>query len=308
MNIADRRTDRGREDAGLRFERAEGRPLVPLPAFRLDDRVVEMLVPGDADTWVVIPALQEAPSIAEALDAIAAQTLRPLVLCVVDNGSTDGTPDVVRAWAAAAGPAPAGRGSAPAAISAIGVRLAFEPEKGTGAAADTGMRFAIAAGAAYLLRTDADSRPREDWAARMRSRLSGGVDLVAGRLVDRPDEHLSVRRRLALRALMTGAAIVSVPKNRGPGYRTRFRMLVGSNVGIRAATYEAAGGFPRSSIEELHDDRALMNRVRRITDRIASDRHAVVRSSARRYARYGLRGVIAWYLDHDSRGAPIDVR
>jgi hypothetical protein len=79
-------------------------------------------------------------------------------------------------------------------------------------------------------------------------------------------------------------------------------------VGIRADTYLAAGGFPRSRIEEVHDDRVLMNRTRRLTDRIASDRLAVVETSSRRYQRYGLHGVLTWYLHHDSRGAPVDVR
>jgi hypothetical protein len=188
------------------------------------------------------------------------------------------------------------------------VRLVTEPEKGTGAAADTGMRIAAASGARYLLRTDADSLPRPTWAARMVQRLATDADLVAGRMVDRRDEGNGLPTRTVLWLLVAIAAAVSVPKNRGRGYRTRFRMMMGSNVGIRADTYLAAGGFPRSRIEEVHDDRVLMNRARRLTDRIASDRRAVVASSSRRYRRYGLRGVLAWYLHHDSRGAPVDVR
>jgi glycosyltransferase involved in cell wall biosynthesis len=283
-----------------RFERAEGRPLVPLPPFRLEDRAVEVLVPGEAAAWVTLPALDEAAGIGATLAALAAQTLRPLVVCVVDNGSTDGTLDVVRRWAAGLTTSTSGHG--------LGARLACEPEKGTGAAADTGMRLAAAAGARYLLRTDADSLPRPGWAARMVRRLGTDADLVAGRMVDRDDEGNAPATRLVLWLLVAIAAAVSVPKNRGRGYRTRFRMMMGSNVGIRADTYLAAGGFPRSRIEEVHDDRVLMNRTRRLTDRIASDRHAVVASSSRRYRRYGLRGVIAWYLRHDSRGAPVDVR
>ena len=85
-------------------------------------------------------------------------------------------------------------------------------------------------------------------------------------------------------------------------------MLVGSNVGIRAETYERAGGFPRSRIDEVHDDRALMNRTRRITDRIVSDHEAIVATSARRYRVYGLRGVLDWYLYHETHGATVDVR
>lgn len=284
--------------AADRFEPVEGRPVQDLPPLRLEDRRVETLVPGDAETWIVVPALDEARSIGATLAALRAQGHRPFVVCVVDNGSTDGTFEEVRRWA------DAGRSTDPS----LGVRLAHEPERGTGAAADTGMRIAIAAGALYLLRTDADSLPRADWAGRMVDRLSSGTDLVAGRVMDRRDEGLGVPTRLVLYALTLSAAVISVPKNRGPGYRTRFRMLVGSNVGITAATYLASGGFPRSRIDELHDDRALMNRVRRVTNRIASDPHAVVATSARRYRAYGLRGVIDWYLNHDPHGEPIDVR
>ena len=115
-------------------------------------------------------------------------------MCVVDNGSTDGTPDVVRSAAGAFRD------------GGIGLRLVTEPERGTGAASDTGMRVAIAGGASYLLRTDADSIPRGDWAARMRARLAGGLDLVAGRIVARDDDDLDPFEYLAVAVLMkTGA-------------------------------------------------------------------------------------------------------
>ena len=282
---------------GARFERVEGRPLMQLPPFHLEERAVEMLAAGDADTWVTVPALDEAAGFGATLRALQAQTLRPLVVCVVDNGSRDGTPDVVRRWATGL---PANEG--------LGVRLVAEPEKGTGAAADTGMRVAAAAGARFLLRTDADSLPVPGWAARLRERLATGTDFVAGRMVDRRDEGNGLGRRLILWTLVKITAVISVPKNHGPGYRTRFRLVMGSNLGIRAGVYLASGGFPRSAIEEVHDDRALMNRVRRVTSQIDGDRHAVVASSTRRYRRYGLRGVIRWYLGHQSGDAPVDVR
>lgn len=284
--------------AADRFEPVEGRAIVTLPEFRLDERVVEILVVGDAPTWIVVPAFDEAPSIPATLAALEAQTLRPLVVCVVDNASDDDTADVVRTWATGLA----------VRDQRLGVRLVHEPEKGTGAAADTGMRIAIAAGAAFLLRTDADSLPRPDWAVRMVARLEGGAELVAGRMVEREDEALSLRLRVALTLLTVAASAVSVPKNRGRGYQTRFRMLVGANVGIRAETYARAGGFPRSRIDEVHDDRALMNRTRRVTSRIVSDHGALVATSARRYREYGLRGVLDWYVHHETHGGTVDVR
>ena len=281
-----------------RFEPIEGRPLLAMPPFCLEERRRENLIEASSSTWVVVPAFNEGASIRATLEALEAQTLRPLVICVVDNGSTDDTLERVRTWAAHPG----------LRDGQLGVSIVHEAEKGTGAAADTGMRHAIAQGASFLLRTDADSLPRRDWAARMTDRLESGAELVAGRVVDRPDERLGLRIRLILGLLTVASAIVSVPLNRGLGYRTRFRLLFGSNVGICATTYIRTGGFPRSRIDELHEDRALMNRTRRVTDRIVADHRAIVATSARRYRRYGLRGTINWYVRHDSHGEPVDVR
>jgi glycosyltransferase involved in cell wall biosynthesis len=279
-----------------RFEDFAGRPHVHVAAVRLDERPVETLAPGEAETWVAVPAFDEELGIKATLDALCAQTLRPLVVCVVDNLSTDRTAEVVRAGAGTFGAA------------GIGLRLVVEPERGTGAAADTGMRVAIAGGARFLLRTDADSIPRVDWAARMRDRLVGGIDLVAGRIVARDDERLGPGEYLAVAVLMKVGAFGAVIRNWRPGYRTRFRLLTGGNCGIRAEMYERVGGFPRARIDEVHDDRALMNRVRRVSDRVVADHGAVVAASARRYRRYGAAGILRWYMRHETGGRPIDVR
>jgi glycosyltransferase involved in cell wall biosynthesis len=278
-----------------RFHPVDGRPLGPVEAFRLEERVVETLTRGDADTWVVVPAWQEARLIGLTLDALAAQTGRPVVLCVVDNGSTDGTVEVIRAWAAA--------------HTDKALRLVHEPDKGTGAAADTGMRVGAAAGARFLLRTDADTLPALDWADRLRGRLDDDLELVSGRVIARLDQEPMARWQLALTgALMVAAGVVCRVTNRGEGYLTRFHLCIGTNLGIRADTYLRAGGFPRSRIDEVHEDRALMNRVRRLTTRVGREPRAVVATSARRYHAYGLVGVVRWYLANDPGRSIVDVR
>jgi hypothetical protein len=131
---------------------------------------------------------------------------------------------------------------------------------------------------------------------------------VAGRIVVRDDERLTPTEYLAVAFLMKFGAFGAVFTNWRPGHRTRFRLMTGANCAIRAEMYERVGGFPRGRIDEVHDDRALMNRVRRISDRVISDHRAIVASSARRYRGYGAAGVLRWYMRHETAGRPIDVR
>ena len=97
-----------------------------------------------------------------------------------------------------------------------------------------------------------------------------GLDLVGGELVPRRDEGLPAPTRWLLRgAVHLAEAFGRVrPGNRDPEYRGPYMMAAGCNVGITAELYVAAGGFPRTAIEDLHEDRALVNAVRKLTDRL----------------------------------------
>ena len=98
------------------------------------------------------------------------------------------------------------------------------------------------------------------------------------------------------------------PGNKSPEYKGPYMMAAGCNVGITAALYEAAGGFPRTAIEDLHEDRALVNAVRRITNRYARRRDVVVYGSSRRVQAWGLRNTLLWYKDHAYRPDHVDIR
>jgi hypothetical protein len=185
-----------------------------------------------------------------------------------------------------------------------------EPQKGTGAAADTGMRAAIAAGATMLARTDADCLPRHDWTAAIRAALQSGLELVGGELVPRRDEGLSVGTRVLLRGAVELAEAFGRVRagNRDPAYRGPYMMAAGCNVGITADLYVRAGGFPRTAIEDLHEDRALVNAVRTLTDRYARRRDIVVYGSSRRVRAWGLKNTLLWYRDHAYRPEVVDIR
>lgn len=251
---------------------------------------------------VVVPVFNEAAGIRPTLEALAAQRDADVDVVFVDNGSTDGSADVIRAFAAERG--------------LDRWRVIDEPQKGTGAAADTGMRDAIAAGATLLARTDADCLPREDWTAAVRRALTPraeggrGLRLVGGELVPRRDEGVGPVTRAVLRgAVHLAEAFGRIrPGNRSPEYLGPYLMAAGCNVGITAELYLAAGGFPRTKIEDLHEDRALVNAVRRITRDYARRGDVVVFGSSRRVRAWGLRRTLLWYKDHAYRPEVVDIR
>ena len=247
---------------------------------------------------VVVPVFNEAAGIGPTLDALAAQQDDDFDVVFVDNGSTDGSADLIGAFGHPRW------------------RVIDEPQKGTGAAADTGMRAAIAAGAELLARTDADCLPRADWTAAIRRSLTPrseggrGLRLVGGELVPRTDEGLGWPTRAALRGAVHVAEAFGRLRsgNRDPAYLGPYLMAAGCNVGITAELYLAAGGFPRTRIEDLHEDRALVNAVRRITRDYARRGDVVVQGSSRRVRAWGLKNTLLWYRDHAYRPELVDIR
>ena len=249
------------------------------------------------DLWVIVPAYNEHRALPATLNALATQQDRDFTLLVVDNASTDATADVVRTFAAA--------------HPDFDVRVIAEPCKGTGAAADTGMRYAIAAGARLLARTDADCLPDPDWIATARAALGSGLEMVTGVLRPRRDEvRLKVWERWLLPAVISLCATFGKfrPGNRDPAYLGPYMMCPGCNLAITATLYERSGGFPRTAVEDVHEDRALANRVRKVTRAYGRTRGMVVYGSVRRLRSYGLIGTLAWYLDHKNRPAEVDIR
>lgn len=251
---------------------------------------------------VVVPVYNEAGGILLTLEALAAQRDGDFDVVFVDNGSADDSVAIVEEFAAARGLAR--------------WRVIHEPQKGTGAAADTGMRAAIDAGAQLLARTDADCLPRADWTAAVRRSLTPrahgglGLRLVGGELIPRRDEGLSWPTRVLLRGAVHLAEAFGRVRagNRDPAYLGPYMMAAGCNVGITAELYLAAGGFPRTRIEDLHEDRALVNAVRRITSDYARRGDVVVCGSSRRVQAWGLRNTLLWYKDHAYRPEHVDIR
>ncbi len=247
--------------------------------------------------WVVVPAYNEERGIRSTLAALAAQADADFTLVVVDNSSTDRTVEVVREFA----------GTHPR----LDLHLIGEVQKGTGAASDTGMRYAIAHGATHLARTDADCLPDPDWTAAIRRGFAGGVELIGGRLLPRTDEVcLHFWERWLLPTVVEQAAAFGKlrPGNRDPAYLGGYLMCPGCNLAITTELYVRSGGFPRTAIEHVHEDRALVNRVRRVSTAYARRPDVRVRGSVRRLRAYGLVSTLKWYADHRYTPDVVDIR
>lgn len=247
--------------------------------------------------WVVIPAYNEEKWIGSTLLSLARQRHSEFTVLVVDNASTDATADAVRKFAAA--------------HPEMDVRVVTEPQKGTGAACDTGIRHAIANGATHLARTDADCLVDPQWTVAVMRGFASGLEMVGGRLKARTDDFTVPMRERALLAFLVsfgGFMARFRAHNRSPEYLGPYVLCAGGNSAITADLYVRCGGYPRVSIEDDHEDRVLVNRVRRVTRAYGKRRDMVVYWSQRRTKAWGIRNTLAWYTDHSYVGETVDVR
>lgn len=244
--------------------------------------------------FVVVPFYQEARMLPATLQALLQQHDPEFELVLVDNGSTDGSGAIAREFAA---------------VAPFPVHIASEAQKGTGAAADTGFRRAIALGAEVVARTDADCVPDRGWTAAIREAFErDGLEFAAGRIRPRTDEGLSLRERVVLPLMVAMAERYGRYARRGPRFRYPYFMAAGNNLAITARLYERAGGFPRTAIEHVHEDRALSETVRQMTNRAAVRDDMIVYNSVRRVRAYGFVNVLRWYRNHGYAPAVVDVR
>ena len=251
-----------------------------------------------SDFFVVVPFYNEERWLPATLDALAAQSDADFQLLLVDNASTDDSRLIAQRFAASCDRFP--------------VHVIDEREKGTGAASDTGFRTAIARGARWIARTDADCLPHRDWVRALKRALrDDGLEFVGGKQRPRDDEApRGSLRHTVLNVMLWLAENYGrlLPSRRGPAFKYPYFMAAGNNLAISAALYDQSGGFPRSRIEDLHEDRALSEKVRTLTARGAFRRDVIVYCSARRVRAYGHLNTLRWYSDHGYRAAVVDVR
>ena len=158
---------------------------------------------------VVVPARNAQPTLGALLDALAAQTVVPVEVIIVDDGSTDDTGAV-----AAAHP-----------LRPVVVR---GPGRGSYAARNCGIAVAAAPVLAF---TDADCVPAPDWLERGLAALAGGPQLVGGRIVQRRRDGASRWERYDRATYLDQAELVP------QGFAATANLLAD------AATIRRLGGF-----------------------------------------------------------------
>lgn len=176
-------------------------------------------LPSPASPVVVLPVFNRAVTVQQTLDAVLAQTLPPVRLVVVDDGSTDGTADAIERRLAEAQPA-------------FPISLVRQPNHGVATARNVGL---AACGDVELVAfLDSDDLWPPDFLERASAALSADPEAVAA-TADR--EFWSAEGAVSLRSgegLGTDAARWMLEHDSG----------IASATVCRAAVARACGGFP----------------------------------------------------------------
>jgi glycosyltransferase involved in cell wall biosynthesis len=244
---------------------------------------------------ICIPCYNEASYIAKTLHSLSLQEDRNFKVFVCDNGSTDQTASLAMSAGLELG---------------LNLEIVHEGKKGTGAAADSAFRAAIAQGYDLLARTDADALVDSSWTGAIRKHFQEHPHGLAAGITGPIAGEVSYRFNVMLRAASLLASTFGLfrPSNYGKGLRGLYVMTNGNNLAIDSKTYLAAGGFRHTRIEELHEDRQLVNDVRAAGEKVFLVRAMKVQVSARRVNAWGLLNSLKWYANHSYKGEEIDIR
>lgn len=130
---------------------------------------------------IVLPVRNRQSVVVRTLDSIAAQDFRPIKLIIVDNGSTDSTPEVINEWVAAHK------------ADDFEIIVASQPEQGAARARNKGLTMVDTE---YVMFFDSDDVMEHDHISRIDAMLTAhkGVDLLYWSVTFRdPDGWTSVK-------------------------------------------------------------------------------------------------------------------
>lgn len=203
---------------------------------------------------VVIPVLNAARTLPLCLAALSRLDPKPNEIIFVDNGSSDGSQGLLKAFESE--------------HAKWAVRCLVQPTRGASAARNTGIRAAAGEVIAF---TDADCEPDVDWVQRLvvpfRDAAVGGV---AGRIVGDPGGSV----------LELFSSLYTLQSPEQPSVHTTWTPWAGgfptANLAVRRSLLEQLGGFDES-VAIYGEDYDLCARLYRQGSAIAYRPDAVVR-------------------------------
>lgn len=248
--------------------------------------------------WVAIPVFNEIKSLPKTLKRLhELNETSTFNVVICDNNSTDGSKELIETFISA---------------NSLNWLVVTEKEKGTGAAADTAIRSAIKAGATHIARTDADCLPAYNWIQVITEQFEDTpLRMIAGRITARMDDtNITVKDANKFNLVVPIAAWFGKirPLNKGKQFKGSYMMTAGCNLAIESDLYLECGGFPRTKIEDVHEDHVLINRVRVITSDYKYLKSMHVEVSARRIDKWGIINTLKWYANHSYKPEVIDIR
>jgi GT2 family glycosyltransferase len=223
----------------------------------------------------VVPARNAARTLPRTLASLAGLEPAPDEIVLVDNGSTDDTPQRLEAFAAAA---PNSK-----------VIVVREPRRGASAARNTGAR---AASGDVLAFTDADCCPRVDWLGPLCAPLGDAtVGAVAGRLASTPPRSV----------VEAFSSLFTLQSPGGPARHTRWTPWTGgfptANLAVRRQLFHRLAGFDES-VAIYGEDYDLCARIYAAGAAIAYTPDAVVEHQHRVAVRPMLRQAFGFGRSH----------
>ena len=220
---------------------------------------------------IVIPALNEAESIASCVAALLYQTVprAEYEIVVVDNSSTDRTSQI--------------------ALGAGADKVVVETHRGTNFARQRGLDESSGEIVGFL---DADCLPPPDWLEKVAVKLSDpDVKAVSG-----PCDFGFNGLPWLVDIVYARHFIPKLDRLLFFVFRKRAGALMGGNFATHRSTLEAIGGFPPFTFHG--DDSAVAMLISRKVGRVVFDRDFRVRSSPRRFEKEGHLRLVLTYAWH----------
>ena len=227
----------------------------------------------DVNSFVVVPARDEAEHVEGCLRALAEQTVGrdAFAVVLIADACQDGTEAVARRAAAETG---------------LRLIVLTGPGLGPGTARRIGMDHAadrlLATGRpdGLIATTDADSAPAPDWLERQLAHLAAGAQVIAGMIelttLDQARLPAGVRRRRSDNAARRLTAVRTTDPD------AEHHHFAGASIGITATTYRRVGGIePLTALE----DAAFARRLHAAGVPVLRAADVRVRTSARQHGR-----------------------